>query len=398
MSLLRGRFNIIIFVKEIIKTSRVDGELSNMTRVKDIELPSESFHKQIQAGWDPLIIDVRNSQTYADWHIFNSVNFPIMQLLARKDFYESKYQNRELVLVCTRGKDSLAGAEYLQSKGLSAKSLKGGLLAWNNVFDTVPIVNDSELNLIQFRRVSKGCLSYLLYSGNEAIVFDPAHNISPYLEFAEEKDLSILKVIDTHLHADHVSGARELANKTGAELFLNPNDPFDFEYKSVLENDSFTLKNQKSVRIIPTPGHTPGSTSFVMKDIGVLTGDLLFVDGIGRPDLLEKTAEFAKDLYHSLTTRIAALPNDMFYAPSHHGKFEIDHFNKPIISNIDAFKEDKIIETDEETFIKYSVEKSSQTKQPGSYETIRLINIGKQMLTPLQINEMEIGPNRCAIS
>ena len=369
-----------------------------MTSVKDTELTPESFHKQIQSGWNPLIIDVRNSQTYTDWHIFNSINFPIMQLLARKDFYESKYQNNELVLVCTRGKDSLAGAEHLQSKGLNARSLKGGLLAWNNIFDTVPIINDSDLNLIQFRRVSKGCLSYFLYSGSEAIVFDPAHNIMPYLQFAEEKEISILKVIDTHLHADHVSGARELVSKTGAELYLNPNDPFDFDYNSVIENGSFTLKNQKAVRAIPTPGHTPGSTSFVMKKIGVLTGDLLFVDGIGRPDLLDKTAEFAKDLYHSLTSQLAILPDDMFYAPSHHGKFELDHFNKPIISGIDSFKEDKLLKSDEETFIQHSVEKSSQTKQPGSYETIRLINMGKQMLTQLQINEMEIGPNRCAIS
>ena len=369
-----------------------------MSLVKDIEITSKTLNEKVQSTNVPLIIDVRNSEKYNDWHILNSVNFPIMQLMARNSFSEPDYQNREIILVCTRGKDSLMGAKHLQDNGINAKSLKGGLLEWNNIFDTVPIVDNPDLNIIQFRRISKGCLSYMVFSGSEAVVFDPAHTISPYIKKAEERDLFISKVVDTHLHADHVSGGRELAKKTGAELYLNPNDPFDFEYTAITGIDALTIASKRLIKVVPTPGHTPGSTSYVVKNTGILTGDVLFVDGIGRPDLLDKTKEFAKDLYNSLKTQIASLPNNMFYAPAHHSKFNLEHFNTPIMSDIETFKGNTILDTDEEAFVEYSLEKSKQTKQPDFYETIRLINMGKQHLEPIKINELEIGPNRCAIN
>ena len=229
-------------------------------------------------------------------------------------------------------------------------------------------------------------------------MIDPAQNISPYLRLAEERDLSITKIIDSHLHADHISGARDLVKETGAKLYLNPQDPYEFEFNTIEEGLKFTLNDKQLLRAISTPGHTPGSTSFVMKNLGILTGDMLFVDGIGRPDLLNQTAVFAKDLYKSLTKKVATLPDGMFYAPAHHGKFELDHFGKPIASDIGSFKKDHLLKKDEESFINYAVERSKLTKEPSSYETIREVNMGSLVLSQLQINELEVGPNRCAIN
>jgi glyoxylase-like metal-dependent hydrolase (beta-lactamase superfamily II) len=238
----------------------------------------------------------------------------------------------------------------------------------------------------------------MAYSKGEAIVIDPAQNISPYLRLAEEKDLSITKIVDTHLHADHFSGARTLVKETGAQIYVNPHDPYEFEFNAVEEGTKFSLNNRHSLKAISTPGHTPGSTSFVLKNFGILTGDMLFVDGIGRPDLLDQTAIFAKDLYNSLINKVATLPDGMFYAPAHHGKFELDHFNRPIVSDIESFKKDRLIQKDEESFVRYAVERSEVTKEPSSYRTIREVNIGALVLSPLKINELEVGPNRCAIS
>ncbi|MHA1976618.1 MAG: MBL fold metallo-hydrolase [Candidatus Hodarchaeales archaeon] len=367
-----------------------------MKKNSDLEISPERFHKQIQSGDVPLIVDVRNSKAFSDWNIFNSVNFPIMQLTSTKDFPE-EFKDREIVLICGKGKDSYVGAERLSSYGFNVKSLIGGMTAWNHVFDTTEVTSDTDLKLIQLRRVAKGCLSYFLYSNGEAIVIDPAHNTSPYLKMAEEKDITITRIIDTHLHADHISGARDLAQKTGAEYFVSPNDPYNFEFNHIMEDDTFSIGNKILLRAMSTPGHTPGSTSLRMKDLGILTGDILFLDGIGRPDLANKSAEFAKDLYASLNSRLATLPENMFYAPAHHGKFSIDHFNSPLISTIQTFKENSLLQKDEKAFIEYAVQASQQTKQPSSHQTIRQVNSGKLILSPIQVGELEIGPNRCAI-
>jgi len=365
--------------------------------MNDSEITPEAFHIKLQSGKVPLLLDVRNNQVFSDWNIFASRNLPIMQLLETTDFPDD-FHNREVVVICTRGQDSLVGARYLQNLGINARSLKGGLLEWNNVFDTTELVNESDRKLLQIRRVAKGCLSYFLYSNGEAIVIDPAQNISPYIRIAEEKDLSITQVIDSHLHADHVSGARALASETGAEVYLNPQDPYIFEFNTIEEDFKFELNGKELLRALSTPGHTPGSTSFVMKNLGILTGDTLFVDGIGRPDLFHQTASFAKDLYISLTMKVAILPDNMFYAPAHHGKFELTHFKKPISSNIASFKEDTLLKKDEESFVNYAVERSQQTKEPPSFRTIRDVNMGSLILSNTEINELEIGPNRCAIS
>ncbi|PWI47146.1 hypothetical protein CEE45_13095 [Candidatus Heimdallarchaeota archaeon B3_Heim] len=371
-------------------------QLRTMKRNSDIEISPERFHKKIQSGDVPIIVDVRNAKDFADWNLLNSINFPIMKLMKSKDFPE-EFKDSEIVLICGKGKDSYTGAEQLHSLGYNVKSLAGGMTAWNHVFDNIEVTSDSDLELIQLRRVAKGCLSYFLYSNGEAIVIDPAHNVSPYVKMAEEKDVAITRIIDTHLHADHISGARDLAQKTGAEYFVSPNDPYEFEFNQLKEDTTFSIGNKVLLHAMSTPGHTPGSTSLRMKDLGVLTGDILFIDGIGRPDLANKSAEFAKDLYYSLHQRLAVLPSNMFYAPAHHGKFTLDHFNTPLVSAIQTFKENSILQKNENAFIEYAVQTSQQTKQPSSHQTIRQVNSGKLILSPIQIGELEIGPNRCAI-
>jgi len=141
----------------------------------------------------------------------------------------------------------------------------------------------------------------------EAIVIDPARDIEPYLEAAEAEGMRIVAVTETHIHADFVSGARELGERTGAILYLSANGGEFWQYqylkdcshKLLLDGHTFKVGNIR-FDVLHTPGHTPEHISFLMTDtaganrpMGIFTGDFVFVGDVGRPDLLEKAANMA---------------------------------------------------------------------------------------------------------
>ena len=139
-------------------------------------------------------------------------------------------------------------------------------------------------------------------------------------------------MFDTHLHADHLSGARDLADATGATLHLNPADTFAFDYTPLHDGDRYQLPGgvALSVAALHTPGHTMGSTIYFVGNDAVLTGDTLFVDGVGRPDLADRAEEFAHNLYHSLQERVLTLPEDTFVLPGHYGEGVPVHPHQPV--------------------------------------------------------------------
>ncbi len=199
-------------------------------------------------------------------------------------------------------------------------NLAGGMAGWAMVYDAVTLELD-DVRVVQVRRRGKGCLSYLVGAGDQAFVVDPSLDTEVYRRLADEHGWRIVRVFDTHLHADHLSGARLLAEETGAYIHLNPADTFDFAYEPLGDEDRFELPGGVSFRVaaIHTPGHTRGSTIYVVADRLVLSGDTLFVDSVGRPDLAERAEEFAHNLYHSLHEKVLSLPDDAFVLPGHYG-------------------------------------------------------------------------------
>jgi hydroxyacylglutathione hydrolase len=181
--------------------------------------------------------------------------------------------------------------------------------------------------------------SYLIgcQATGDAIVVDPLRDIQPYLDTASREGLRITHVTETHIHADFVSGARELAAATGARLYLSAEGGPDWQY-AYAEQDGATLLHDGDVirvgnlvlDVLHTPGHTPEHLSFVVTDtpaaagpMGILTGDFVFVGDVGRPDLLEKAAKVvgtmeagARTLFHSLE-RFRALPDHLQVWPGH---------------------------------------------------------------------------------
>lgn len=172
----------------------------------------------------------------------------------------------------------------------------------------------------------------------EAVVVDPARNIEPYVEAAEKEGMQLTGVLETHIHADYVSGAYELAQRIGAKLYVSDEGNADWKYEYVKDLPHQLLKDGDKItlgkltfEVIHTPGHTPESISFLLTDgganadepIGIFTGDFVFVGDIGRPDLLEEAAGIentavpgAKDMFESLK-RFKNLPDFIQVWPAH---------------------------------------------------------------------------------
>src|SRR5699024_6855096 len=162
-------------------------------------------------------------------------------------------------------------------------------------------------------RLGKGCLSYFIESNGEAAVVDTARMTDVYEQFAQARNVQINHVLDTHLHADHISGGRKLADKVGATYYLPEKDATEAEikYTSVEEGTSIQV-GDTTVKVQPiySPGHTIGSTSFIVDDQYLLTGDILFVRSIGRPDLAGKAEDWVGDLRTTLYNRYKELSHD----------------------------------------------------------------------------------------
>jgi glyoxylase-like metal-dependent hydrolase (beta-lactamase superfamily II)/rhodanese-related sulfurtransferase len=181
---------------------------------------------------------------------------------------------------------------------------------------------------VYFEQFYLGCLahaSYLLASQGEAVVVDPQRDVDIYLKAAEEHGAQIRHIFETHLHADFVSGHKELAARTGAKIYIGARAGAGFPHVDV--QDSFELRVGKMViKALDTPGHTPESICLVIVDEekssqpwAALTGDTLFIGDVGRPDL-SKThtpAELAGMLYDSLHNKLLALTDDVLVYPAH---------------------------------------------------------------------------------
>ena len=172
-----------------------------------------------------------------------------------------------------------------------------------------------------------GCFSFAIGCPAAGVmaVIDPRRDIDVYLRVAGENSMRVTHIFDTHVHADHVSGAQDLREAAGADIYVHESVPAVYEAKKLKNGDEFTFGNA-ALRVLHTPGHTPNSVSFLVTDLGrsvepqmILTGDLLFVGDVGRPDLPgeEILSEQVESLYTSLYKTLAPLPDYLEVYPSH---------------------------------------------------------------------------------
>ena len=263
-------------------------------------------------------------------------------------------------------------------------------------------MDDGTHFVIQFDRIAKACLSYVIGARGETMaVIDPAADLAPYLEAAADMDATITDIFDTHLHADHVSLARALAEQTGATYHISAGDAEGASY------DFTALRGRRAilVRIDGTggavgrdPGHTPGSTSLEVGGEFLMTGDAVFVSGIGRPDLGGETEPWARDLFHTIHDKLAPLNGDLEVCPAHYtsrSEARPDGTLRRTLS--DLLVNDPVVSMqDEEEFVQYVVDHLGQP--PEQYDDIRKINMGWIEADADRISELEVGRNECALS
>ena len=243
--------------------------------------------EKLEKKEDVFLLDARTPEEYKSWSIKGSVNIPMQSIQNNTGLIPKE---KEIITICAHGQRSQYVAAFLKSKGFNVDSVQGGMASWNAVYDFVPLVEGS-VKVFHVKRVGKGCLGYFVVSGGQATVIDPSTHTGEYVNFAKNLGCEIKAIIDTHQHADHLSGSRLLQDSTGAALFLNQLDRYSFQgYKDLMENKTIAFA-ETEIKAIHTPGHTKGSTSFLVGDEIILTGDTLFIDGVARPDLADKAGD-----------------------------------------------------------------------------------------------------------
>ena len=387
-----------------------------------MEIEAGELKQKIDRGDDVYILDVRTPQEYAAWKIsYNKYRdpplIPIDQLFSSTEMaLKHVPKDKEIITVCAHGNRSMMAARLLSELGFNVKSVKGGMAQWNNIYDIAMMPDNGNLpaTIWQVRRISKGCIGYIVSSkiDRNAVVIDPTCAIEQsFMKIANDNHVNITKVIDTHMHADHVSGVSRLARVTGAEIYVSSSEGYKIQddigltVHQIKDNDKISISDGIHLQAIHVPGHTKGSMSLELTLEGgnytghyLFTGDTLFVDGIGRPDLRDKAEEYANDLYDSYHQRIFKnFPNDTTILPTHFnsGSIVLEH-EKPIYDTLEAIKKRvKLLSETKEGFIKALV--GTTSPRPSNYKTITEINKNMIPCDQIELGDLEAGPNSCAL-
>lgn len=396
------------------------------THTMPVWTPAE-LHRHLNDSSRFAILDVRNRDEFDAWKIesripLQTLNFPYLEWLdlgedneeiavavARElpDKLKKSLSRSGLILaVCAKGNTSAYVADGLRRLGYQALSLEGGMAAWGDHYEMHTVEDTAHLTILQISRPARGCLSYLLASGNEAMVVDAGRHIGVYTRIAAERGWRITSVLDTHLQADHLSGGVALANTAGAEYWLHPYDSIDpddllpaiFPFHYLDDDASFTLGEVK-VRTLHLPGHTLGMTNLLLDDRYLLSGDALFIGSIGRPDLGGHAKTWAPLLFRSLQ-RLLTLPDHTIVLPAHFSHIHEADAQGCYRATIGALRghNEGLLMLDQglPAFTDYIMQ--SLPQHPKSYDDIRRVNTGLLQVDEAKASELELGRNQCALS
>jgi glyoxylase-like metal-dependent hydrolase (beta-lactamase superfamily II)/rhodanese-related sulfurtransferase len=399
------------------------------------EIEPTELKKKIDNHENIFILDVRTPQEYEAWRLSyekhqNPKLIPVDRLFMNDpNLLKEIPKDQEIVTLCAHGNRSMMAARLLNQLGYNVKSVKGGMAGWNKVYDVaeVPVRVEAPFRIWQIRRISKGCMGYIVSSKEDrtAAAIDPSREIyEAFLSVARENGLKITKVIDTHQHADHVSGVAKLTSvitKEGnveALACFSSLEEYNSENTEIRTNymkngDNVEISPRISLEVIHTPGHTNGSMSFLVKSSNdtdpnkgkeeksqgyLFTGDTLFVDSVGRPDLREEANKYAKLLYQTYHQKIVNLPENTLILPAHFNATSIAlKHAEPISETIGSLKKKiKLLSMNEDEFVHHITD--TLPSRPMNYKTI--IEINKRILPfdDMQMPDLEAGPNSCAVS
>lgn len=383
----------------------------------------ETLRRWMDEGLKVTVLDVRKAADRAEWSIPGSMHFDAYEALKANDpaalASVSLPAGVPVVTVCGLGKTAQVAAQHLAARGMNAMSLEGGMKAWSGAWNRAEVALSAGARIIQLRRTGKGCLSYLIGSEGEAAVIDASLDPQVYLESAESRGWKITHVVETHVHADHLSRSRLLARESEAELHLPEQDRVSFPFTAVRDGDAIPV-GFLSLRALRTPGHTLESTCYLLERLRkpsreqrvggtsngkdqvfeesvLFTGDTLFPGGIGRPDLGADPAgarERAAMLYQSLQRLLRLEPQSLVLAGHHSEPIAFD--GKLIAATLGEIAAKLPILSEPETSFVARVLARIPATPPNYLKIVKLNEAGA--FADEDPNDLESGANRCAVS
>ena len=381
----------------------------------DVDVDSvdpDSLKYRIDAGEDVTILDTRMTSDYEEWRVdgenVTSINVPYFEFLDDEiddDALDRIPDDREVTVLCAKGGASEYVAGTLAERGYDVDHLEDGMNGWASIYEAVEVERyDGAGTLLQYQRPSSGCLGYLLYDGGEAAIIDPLRAFTDrYLDDADDLGVDLTHAIDTHVHADHISGVRDLdaegVEGVIPEAAVDRGVTYADELTTATDGDTFAV-GDATVETVYTPGHTTGMTSYLVDESLLATGDGLFIESVARPDLEEGddgAPDAARLLYESLQERVLTLPDDTLIGGAHFSDAAVaaadGTYTAPIgelVAEMDA------LTMDEQAFVDLIL--SDMPPRPANYEDIIATNLGQNAVDDDEAFTLELGPNNCAAS
>jgi glyoxylase-like metal-dependent hydrolase (beta-lactamase superfamily II) len=293
---------------------------------------------------------------------------------------------------------------------MRAINLSGGMIAWGSHYVVRPVVEKPSFRLYQVDRVARGCLSYLLLCNGDAAVIDPARHTDRYAAHLADKGARLQWVLDTHAHADHISSGRALANRFDVRYYLHPYDaihPMDLlppriGYEPLRDGQMLSLGGARA-EIIHVPGHTLGQVNVLVTDPDgeqyLFSGDNLFIQSFGRPDLGGRGKDWAPYVYDSIFGTIKQrVMNTALVLPGHYADFgEADSagvYRKRLMA---LWRQNRALQTtDRDRFVAETL--SRLPEFPSQYVEIKRANTGLSTPDEDAAQELELGKNICGLT
>ncbi|MFB1066416.1 MBL fold metallo-hydrolase [Natrinema sp. H-ect4] len=393
------------------------------------ETPSitpDALADRLRSGDELTVLDVRDRDEFERWHLegegVTAVHIPHMKFIQAEvtggadDLVADLAE--PILAVCGHGEASAHAVSLLRDAGIDARNLAGGMDAWADLYVARELETEAPATVVQYDRPSSGCLAYAIYSDGEAAVIDPLRAFADrYVDAADDRNATIEYAIDTHVHADHVSGVRALTERTDAEavvpegatdrgLAFDATTIGDAAEHSSASPASHARQDGDELRVgnatltaVATPGHTTESLSYRLDDL-LFTGDTLFLEGVGRPDLErgdDGAAAAAGRLYESLQQRLLEFPDPATVAPGHYSDAAEPRADGTYTARLETLS-DRLaaLSMDEAEFVAHAT--NDLPPRPPNHERIVAVNLGLEDVDGETVFELELGPNNCAVA
>ena len=374
-----------------------------------------------------FVFDVRNREEFERSQIeardpLGSVNIPYFEMLelgGKDEIVDSivSYAERDLatvlpkgmpiLAVCAKGQTAQYVAQGLTHLDYSCAVLQGGAAAWSNHYDVRTLFEEAEVSVHQVSRPARGCVSWIVESRGRAAVIDPLRHIEAYVSLAQSRGFSIEAILDTHGHADHISGGPALAAQSGGTYYLHPYDaihpvdvlPAQIDFQYIRDGQTFRV-GACDLEAMHIPGHTLGQVAFKLGRRCVFAGDSIFIRSISRPDLGGRAQSWAP-LHARSLRKLLQLPDDVLLLPGHFSSLDElneDGFCAATIRELKSSNEgvQALLQGSEESFVRFLL--AGLPPPMPEYADIKRVNAGLLPASEDEASTLECGKNICALS